>query len=81
MFDGLLDLLDRDKSHRSSGTQSSGGLRGLVARLSGEHEDDDHDRRSHRHGQHDDHDDDREEYLSDRSSRRQRRERSDWFED
>lgn len=81
MFDGLLDLLDRDKSRQSSRARPPSGLRGLVARLSGEHEDDDHDRRSHRAGRdHDDLDDGREELLSDHPSRR-RRERADWFED
>ena len=91
MFDDLFDFFDRDKKSGSFTRQSPRGLRGLLSRLAGEHEDDDRDRRSPRHAHEGNDrdrrnyrgrdDDDRDELLSDRSSRRHSRDSSDWLDD
>jgi len=71
MLDDLFDIFDRDR-RRSSTQSSKRGLRGLLHRLAGEHDDDGHDRRPRRYP---DRDDD-EPGWSDRSPRR--RDRLDW---
>lgn len=73
MFDGLLDLLDRDRSRSNAGTSPRRGLRGIIDRLSGG-DDDDHDHRARRY---DDGDDD-ESARTHRSTRRRERDESDW---
>lgn len=67
MFDDLMDILDRDRSHRSSSGKPQRGVRGLLSRLTGDHEPDERSSRPHRH------DDEDDAFDRDTSSRRRRR--------
>lgn len=74
MFDDLLDAFDRDRRSGDDRPRrgARGGVRGLLSRLMGDHDDDHPDRRSRRYG--DDLDD---ASGMDRSSRRRDRDRFD----
>lgn len=77
MFDDLFDLLDRKRGQRRDRDGSQpGGLRGMIGRLTDEHDDDDDRRRGddrrgdRRHSHDDDRDDGDERRRGDRPSRR-----------
>lgn len=67
MFDDLMDIFDRDRSHRSPAGKPQRGVRGLLSRLTGDHMPDD---RSSRPRHHDDEDDDFDRDISSRQRRR-----------
>lgn len=73
MFDDLLDVFDRDRPNRDRNAHSQRGVRGFLARLTG---DDEHEERYVRPPRHDDHDDDDDASMG-RSSRRRRRDSFD----
>lgn len=66
MFDDLFDVFDRDRTKRDRNAGSPRGVRGFLARLTGDDEADDQYCRSRRHHGHDD-------VSMDRSSHRRRR--------
>ncbi|MDQ3654949.1 MAG: hypothetical protein M3457_07715 [Chloroflexota bacterium] len=73
MFDDLMDIFDRDRSARSPAGTPQRGMRGLLSRLTGDHEPDERSPRPRR-----DHDDDEDDAFDrDISSRRGRRDAFD----
>ncbi len=72
MFDGLLDLFDRDRSRSTTGKPRRRGLRGMIDRLADDHDDDDRDRERPARR----HDDDME--RPDRASRHRQHDQFDW---
>jgi hypothetical protein len=75
VFDDLLDLFDRDRARRSGSRTSQRGLRGMLARLMSDHDDDR--RSSRRYDDRDGFEADSDDFDLDRSSRRRRHDRFD----